>query len=1099
MSTNLWKKAKRRGQEAGVALITTLLLMFLMSSLLIGFTILLISNQQLEGSNNDDVSAFYGAEAGMEQLTASLGNLFSQTYAPTSSQITALETNNPGPPAIPGISFLTGSGASGYQIQYATNSSGNPVVNNSTIKAGPYAGMGALITDYNLYVNARTATGREVLLERTTETVGIPMFQFAIFCEVDCSFHAGQDFTISGRVHGNGNLFLASSSGVTLQMQGKVDAYKDIVREYMDNGASVSSNWPGTVSITTNPGGSSYRSLALTEGSVEGSSSSCDTNWPNISTGASPTDYGSNLINGAGSPSCKQYSTGADLLNLGIVTMGGGTTQPIDLIRRPIASENSNITGERYFAQASLAILLSDNPADIMNLPCVDQSTQPFDLSVLAQPVANWPTTGPYAASVLKLENLMAANGTIPLPLAASGSGNGTGTAYNATDGYWLPGGYPIVKGYLKIQAQTAYGSPCGTWKDVTLEILSLGYAGRNINPVPQSYNGTSVNAEWQYTSPGNMNTGVSPALPNAPASTVAQLGYQNGTSTTQLSTSGTRSPTSLYTTAFESTMTNPYACPDPHPNAVIRLERIRDNPSSVYYNSGALKTTAPTNYPYQSNMEEVCGVNASTTPVALAVTRNTGTTWVPQPYDFWNNTLFDTREGELRDTTPSANYVNLPTLNGTMHYVELDVGNLVKWFNGTIGTSGTSTKDPVTAPNDFSIYFSDRRGNYAASQTWTGSWPPLSPTTHETGEYGWNDFANPGDATNGCPNNALDGGEDLDSLSTLFTYGAATTNINYIMFPGSPTAENLLYTLSGGTTGSIIGTNTTTGGINGAGAYGEFGMYTVATLTTGATPPIKANPNCAAPTYTNGIWPMMYVAASNAARENPPIFFRRVLKLTDANNLTGLGWCYSSPTSCGLAIASENPVYMQGDFNADYTNPGTSGFSDTSVGSSIAADAVTILSNSWNDENSFSYGLYCMPGNGCTAGPRIPTQTWYRVAVVGGKGVSFPEFGSDADNGTDGGVHNFLRYLEAWGNGTSGVLNVNYMGALVNLNTNRQLTGIFKCCVTVYSVPNRVYSFDSTFLSSSSLPPRTPLFRDVDTTGWTRIQSASQGIPTAP
>ena len=136
MSTVLFKRATRLRREAGIALVTTLLLMFLMSSLLVGFTVLLISNQQLAGSNNDDVTAFYGAEAGMEQLTASLGNLFSQTYSPSISQIDALETT---PPVIPGISYVTGSGASGYQIvpQTINSTTGNPQPNVSTILAGP--------------------------------------------------------------------------------------------------------------------------------------------------------------------------------------------------------------------------------------------------------------------------------------------------------------------------------------------------------------------------------------------------------------------------------------------------------------------------------------------------------------------------------------------------------------------------------------------------------------------------------------------------------------------------------------------------------------------------------------------------------------------------------------------------------------------------------------------------------------------------------------------------------------------------------------------------------------------------------------------------
>jgi Tfp pilus assembly protein PilX len=1085
MKLNFFNKSARPGKDAGIALLTTMLLLFLMSSLLVGFGVLLFSNQQLAGANNDQVVAFYAAEAGMEKMTADLGALFSQTYSPGISQITALETTPYGPPVSSlfpsqSVTYTTADGTPAYTItpDSVNTTTGNPQATPTNIKSGPYQGMTALATTYTLSVNARTSTGREVNLVRTTQTVGIPMFQFAIFCDVDCSFHAGSNFTVNGRVHGNGNLFLGS--GATLTMQAKVDAYKDIIRAYMDNGASTSANWSGNVSITTTPTGGSYRNLALTEGSVNGTS--CISGWTTVSTGNSPADYASNLINGKGSPNCAAYSTGAEQLNLAVVTMGGGTTQSIDLIRRPIVGESSNVTGERYFAQSSLVILLSDNPTDIMSLPCVDQTTQPMDLSVLAQPVASWPsTTAPYSTLLSK----MTTYGTTPLPLAASGSA----AAYSSSDGYWLPAGYPIIKGYLKIQVQTAYGAPCGTWQDVTAEVLALGYAGRNINPVSQSISTNNLNAAWPgsttqmdtlsnaagtthyYTTtlatatPPNelvLNAGYTYPLPNLPT---AQIGPQGqniasmaaGTYTGQTGT-----------------------CMDPHPNAIIRLERIRDNPSSLYaahYKSGSnyynyvnSGAKSGTNEPVEAPVAVVCGVDPATgkLPILMDTAGNTAT-WTPQPWDFWNNALFDPREGELRDgNTPLA---NSPTLNGTMHYIELDVKNLAKWFAGTIGTSGTLAYDSNNAPNDFSVYISDRRGNYAAAstETWTGGWPPLSPTGRETGEYGWNDFVNSvSSATYGCPNNSLDTGEDLDGINQLLTYGSNSTNINYIMDPGATEAS--LYTLLAG---AITGTNTT-GGLNSTGAYGEFGFYS-GLVASGA---IVANPNCAAPTYasaTPGIWPMMYSGVSNASRVNPPIFFRRAVKIVDANNLTGLGTCPAGVV-CGLALAIENPVYVQGDYNA---NSAGNGFSDPDVGSSIAGDSVTILSNNWNDVNSYSYSLYA------NNGPRLPAATYWRAAVIGGKGVSFPQFGSSADNGTDGGMHNFLRYVENWGGGS---FTVNYEGALVNLFTNRQGTGFFKYGNTVYTVPTRVASFDTNFLTPANLPPRTPMFREINTTGWTRM-----------
>jgi hypothetical protein len=142
----------------------------------------------------------------------------------------------------------------------------------------------------------------------------------------------------------------------------------------------------------------------------------------------------------------------------------------------------------------------------------------------------------------------------------------------------------------------------------------------------------------------------------------------------------------------------------------------------------------------------------------------------------------------------------------------------------------------------------------------------------------------------------------------------------------------------------------------------------------------------------------------------------------------------------------------------------------------------VTLLSNNFNDVNSFSTP-YSNTNNALT--------TFYRTAVMAGKGISFPQpvgYATNQDFGTDGGVHNFLRYLESWTNQT-----VNYTGSIISMYYNRQATGTYKCCTVVYTAPTRGYNFDTNFLTPSLLPPRTPLFRDVNTTGFTQLLLPTQ------
>jgi hypothetical protein len=382
--------------------------------------------------------------------------------------------------------------------------------------------------------------------------------------------------------------------------------------------------------------------------------------------------------------------------------------------------------------------------------------------------------------------------------------------------------------------------------------------------------------------------------------------------------------------------------------------------------------------------------------------------------------------------------------LGGVMNYVELDVKNLTRWFTGAIGVSGPNTKDPAVSPNNFTVYFSDRRGNYTPAPLASG-WPPASPSGNETGEYGFNDMVNLGNA-NGCPDTTIDAGELLDAPqdNTQQTYGAQAGTAPY------PTAvpPNGVYTVNG--------------------------LFNAMVAYSPGLPQLNKNWVCADPGFigTNPkVWPGWYVVNRNEARENPPLFFRRALKLVNGATIN-LGVCPNG-VNCGLAISSENPAYVQGDFNA----PGGA-FVAPYGASSVVADTFTFLSDSWNDVNSF-ISTYNTGGRSVAVGGVVATS--YRMAVGAGKGISFPQpAGTDKDMGTDGGVHNFLRYIENWGGAT-----LNFRGSIVSLYYNRQGIGTYKCCTTVYSPPGRGYNFDTDFLTPNLLPPRTPMFRDVNTIGF--------------
>ena len=235
--------SKLNRSEAGVALVTTLLLLVLMSSLMVGFFLLINSGQKVSGANGDYSRAFYAAQAGMEKLTADLGTLFDNTYAPSAAELAVVKY---GVPTLPNIQYLKEDGTSGYQLDYPTDVNGNPLASNTQVKTGPFQGLTALTTPYTLTINARTTSGSEVKLQRTTQTVAISVFQFGIFSDVDLGFHAGPNFGFGGRVHTNGNLFLAQGGGATLTLSDRVTAYGDVMRTNLMNGRSMPATGPVT-------------------------------------------------------------------------------------------------------------------------------------------------------------------------------------------------------------------------------------------------------------------------------------------------------------------------------------------------------------------------------------------------------------------------------------------------------------------------------------------------------------------------------------------------------------------------------------------------------------------------------------------------------------------------------------------------------------------------------------------------------------------------------------------------------------------------------------------------------------------------------------
>jgi hypothetical protein len=413
---------------------------------------------------------------------------------------------------------------------------------------------------------------------------------------------------------------------------------------------------------------------------------------------------------------------------------------------------------------------------------------------------------------------------------------------------------------------------------------------------------------------------------------------------------------------------------------------------------------------------------------------------------DYWPNVLFDPREGALRDSIPE-NQLNV-SLGGLMHYVELDVRNLRIWL---------AAQANIMRTTGYVVYFSDRRGNKSGTAAAPGP---------ETGELGFEDIVNLNDALNGLPNGAMDIGEDINPNGVL--NAGEDANGNGQLDAGEDVGNGVLD------------------------VYGDIVRY--------PTPNGKAGfNNNWAPAVGN--INLRTLVPRNEARRNPAVFFRRALKLVNGNRQA----FQNAGAPLGLTVAAENPVYIQGDYNANTTegvsvNPLGGTYIQPHVPTAVIADAVTMLSNSWNDLHSFRAPYDAVndsypTGNAMkiAADPAGTIPTWrnatpttYRVAIIAGKTRSFPRpdnAENHADYGTDGGAHNFLRYIERWSDQA-----LNYRGSLISLYFSRQATGTYKCCDQVYAPPTRGYNFDQEFLNPTLLPPRTPMFREINTLTFRQI-----------
>jgi hypothetical protein len=162
-----------------------------------------------------------------------------------------------------------------------------------------------------------------------------------------------------------------------------------------------------------------------------------------------------------------------------------------------------------------------------------------------------------------------------------------------------------------------------------------------------------------------------------------------------------------------------------------------------------------------------------------------------------------------------------------------------------------------------------------------------------------------------------------------------------------------------------------------------------------------------------------------------------------------------------GLTVATDNPVYVLGDFNTgtsppsnnssnpDPTNPTANNY--TRQFAAIIGDSVTLLSNAWQDTHSSN----ALSG-------RLASNTTVNAAIVAGDVPT-------ASGNYSGGAENLVRLLEDWTG-----KRFTYYGSMVEIYHSRQAIGTWGKA-NVYNPPAQYFYYDANFQSGS--PPGNLVF----------------------
>jgi hypothetical protein len=218
-------------------------------------------------------------------------------------------------------------------------------------------------------------------------------------------------------------------------------------------------------------------------------------------------------------------------------------------------------------------------------------------------------------------------------------------------------------------------------------------------------------------------------------------------------------------------------------------------------------------------------------------------------------------------------------------------------------------------------------------------------------------------------------------------------------------------------------------------------------------------------------------IFATIAGPESNSPHNRYGVRIFGSNDIPLSGGIGVSSDPTGITVASDQAMYVVGDYNRGTVNGGTA-----RQPASIVGDSVNILSERfWRSGIGAICGTNCCTTRWCRDGQtgaglddasRDAMNTYINAAFLGGEDVT-------SGSHYSGGLENYPRFHEDWAGTT-----LTYQGAFVSLGTSEHVDGDW--CGTggsnssgcnIYNPPTRAWNFDPAFNNAANLPPLTPRF----------------------